>query len=297
MGIKFKIAGIGELLWDMLPGGKEIGGAPFNFAYHAHQLGCDSCIFSAVGDDDSGGELMEKVNSMGVKSQLIQLNSKPTSSVSVELDSGGNPKYIIHENVAWDNIAWEDDIGRFSRTLDAVCFGSLAQRSSISAKTIGTFLDAVRQECLKIFDINLRQNYYSREVLRDSLDRADVLKLNETELEVLSTLFRLRGSLDSKLRRLLTQHKLNCIAYTMGEQGSILLTEQDSSYIVAPQVKVVDTVGAGDSFTSVLTIGLLLKRPLSVIHSVATELAAFICTQKGATPELPAELSRRIYDD
>jgi len=297
MEVKFKIAGIGELLWDMLPGGKKIGGAPFNFAYHAHQLGSDSYIFSAVGKDDSGRELMEKVNSMGVKNSLIQVNSKPTSSVSVELDSDGNPKYVIHENVAWDNIVWVDDLGKFSGTFDAVCFGSLAQRSSISAISINTFLDAVRPGCLKVFDINLRQKYYSSKILHDSLNRVDVLKLNETELEVLSTLFRLRGSFDSKLRRLLAQHQLNCIAYTMGEQGSILLTGQDSSHIVAPKVNVVDTVGAGDSFTSVLTIGLLLKRPLSVIHSVATELAAYICTQKGATPEIPAELSGRIYDD
>lgn len=285
MDKKYKVAGIGELLWDVLPSGKQAGGAPFNFAYHACQSGCESYVFSAVGNDDLGQELLLKASQIGVNGKYIQENNYPTSTVTITLNSQGHPDYTIHENVAWDFMRWNADMNELAKDLDAVCFGSLAQRNPVSAQVIHSFLEALNPECLKVFDINLRQQYYNKETIVKSLQLADVLKLNDEELPVLSEYFDLNGEVDNQLKALIKKFSLNYIVYTMGSKGSIIISTDDYSFMKAPEVKVCDTVGAGDSFTATLVTGLLKKRPLEEIHKNATDVAAFVCTQKGAIPE------------
>ncbi len=283
---KFKVAGIGELLWDVLPSGKQLGGAPFNFAYHAGQLGCEPYVISAIGKDEAGAEILQKTDQLGIYSGYIQENSYSTSTVTVRLDKNGHPEYTIHEDVAWDYMIWHNDMNELSEKLDAVCFGSLAQRNPVSAKTIYSFLEAVKPSCLKVFDINLRQQYYNKENINKSLQLANVLKLNDEELPVLSGYFNLNGNVDDQLNLLIEKFNLEYIVYTMGSKGSIIITPGDYSVMEAPKVKVRDTVGAGDAFTATFTAGLLQKESLAEIHKKATEVAAVVCTQIGAITDL-----------
>lgn len=278
------VTGIGELLWDMLPQGKQIGGAPYNFSFHASQAGCKSYIISAVGNDNLGKEILSSVNQLNLNDKFIQINSHPTGNVAVKLNEKGHPDYKIAENVAWDYIEWDSALAGLAIEIDAVCFGSLAQRNSTSRNTILNFIEAVPKNCLKVFDINLRQNFYNPELLRESLENANILKLNEEELQVLATLFSLNGKTENQLLKLSENFGLEYIAYTMGSKGSLLLSMEESSFIKAPKVEVVDTVGAGDSFTAVLVTGILNEIPLTEIHNKATEVAAFVCKCAGATP-------------
>lgn len=280
------VSGIGELLWDMLPSGKQLGGAPCNFAYHARQAGCESVVISAVGHDDSGSELLAKVESLNLPTTYIQKNEFPTSTVSIVLNEHGHPDYTIHEQVAWDHISWTPELQRLAGKLDAVCFGSLAQRSAESAQTILSLLSATRQECLKIFDINLRQHYYSRETIMKSIGISDVLKLNDDELPVVASFCGLKGNVPDQLDQLRNQFNLTYVVYTMGGKGSIIAGPEGHSSVEAPKVMVADTVGAGDAFTAVFTAGILRGLPLIQVHQKATEIAALVCTKRGATPQL-----------
>jgi len=291
---KYKVAGIGELLWDLLPTGKELGGAPFNYTYHALKIGCESYIISAVGEDTLGNEITTLLNKSGMDCQFIQVNSYPTGTVSVILDNQGMPDYIIHENVAWDYIHWNDNLKSLASSLDALCFGSLAQRNKETAQTIQSFISALKIECLKVFDINLRQNYYDKEKVLWLLNHTDVLKFNNDELPVIASFVGLKGNIKTQLRQLIKEFKLSLLAYTMGAEGSILLNSEAYSTMKAPKINIVDTVGAGDSFTAILIAGILKNKPLPVIHTMATELSAFICTQKGATPVIPDNILNRI---
>jgi len=279
------VAGVGELLWDLLPDGKQLGGAPCNFAFHAKQAGCDSFVVSAIGNDDPGRELMKTVNHLGISGQYIQQNNFPTGTVSISLDQNGHPDYTIHEQVAWDHIKWNPQIRELAETLDAVCFGSLAQRNSVSEASVVSLVSSVRPGCLRIFDINLRQHFYSKESVFQSLILSDVLKLNDDELPVLTDFFNLNGDVERQLKQLLDQFSLKYVVYTMGGKGSIIAGEDEYSFIRAPEVKVADTVGAGDAFTAVFTAGILLGIPLVQVHTKATEIAAWVCTRKGAMPE------------
>ncbi len=280
------IAGIGELLWDMLPSGKQLGGAPCNFAYHARQAGCESFVISAVGNDDTGNELLANVEKLNLPTAFIQKNEYPTSTVSIKLDEHGHPDYTIHEQVAWDHISWTPDLQKLAGKLNAVCFGSLAQRSAESAQTIQSLISATRQDCLKIFDINLRQHYYSEEIIMKSIGISDVLKLNDDELPVVASISGLRGNVPDQLDQLRNQFNLTYIVYTMGGKGSIIAGPEGHSFVEAPKVMVADTVGAGDAFTAVFAAGILRGLPLSRVHQRATEVAALVCTKKGATPQL-----------
>ncbi|MGI6572037.1 MAG: carbohydrate kinase family protein [Fermentimonas sp.] len=282
----FKVVGIGELLWDVLPSGKQLGGAPFNFAYYSGQAGCESYVISAIGNDELGREILDGVSRVGVCGEYIQTNSYPTSTVTVRLDNNGLPEYIIHENVAWDYICSNEEMDKLSPKLDAICFGSLAQRNSFSAKTIYSFLESTKPSCLKVFDINLRQKYYNKETINKSLQLANVLKLNDEELIVLSGYFKLTGSIKDQLKILIEKFDLQHIMYTMGSKGSIIITPDDYSEMEAPKVKVSDTVGAGDAFTAIFIAGLLQNKPLAEIHKKATEVAAFVCTQIGAITDI-----------
>ncbi|WP_372932379.1 carbohydrate kinase family protein [Mariniphaga sediminis] len=284
----FKVAGIGELLWDLLPQGKQLGGAPFNFAFHAFQSGCQPYVVSAIGSDMPGEEIISRFDEFGLdKSYVQQITDCPTGTVTVSLGKNGIPSYIIHEGVAWDYIHWNTSLELLAKTLDAVCFGSLAQRNQISGDTIINFLKATKQDCLRVFDINLRQSFYTHEIIKRSLDLSSILKLNDDELPVLANLFGINGSVDEQLDILLKQFNLKLIALTKGEKGSILFTQNEKSVLEAPAVKVVDTVGAGDSFTAILIAGLLQNAELHKIHHTAIQAAAFVCTQNGATPKLP----------
>ncbi len=284
------IAGIGELLWDMLPSGKQLGGAPCNFAYHAMQAGCECFVISAIGDDDLGRELEANVNELGLSDRYIQKNLYPTSRVSITLNEQGHPDYTIHEQVAWDHIAWTKDIQELAGNLDAVCFGSLAQRDPESQHSIISLLSSVKPECLKIFDINLRQQYYTRETIMQSIRLCDVLKLNDDELPVVAGYAGLSGEIRDQLVQLISRMDLKFIVYTMGSKGSMIVSPHDFSFAEAPKVEVADTVGAGDACTAVFTAGILLNLPLSLVHQKATEIAALVCTRKGATPKLSVSI-------
>jgi fructokinase len=280
------LAGIGELLWDVLPSGKQLGGAPCNFAFHAMQAGCTSYVISAIGRDEPGAELKHVISDLGLCTRYVQENEFPTSTVTVKLDERGHPDYTIHENVAWDHIRWNQDLEKMAEELDAVCFGSLAQRNPESERSIKSFVKATKDDCLKVFDINLRQNYFSEEIITDSLNFSDILKLNEDELPVVSGYLGFKGTSENQLAHILSHFNLKYIVYTMGNMGSIIKSPEESSYAQVPKVQVADTVGAGDSFTAIFIAGILKGIPLKETHRLATEISAFVCTQKGATPKL-----------
>ncbi len=284
------IGGIGELLWDLLPSGKQLGGAPCNFAWHAMQAGCKCHVISAIGTDDLGSELADTLHELGISDRFIQRNQYPTSTVSIKLNEQGHPDYTIHEQVAWDHIGWDDEMSRTARTLDALCFGSLAQRSAESRASILKLVGATRPECLKVFDINLRQHYYTRETIMESLVLTDVLKLNDDELPVVAGFTGLSGGVPQQLDELIRLMNLRHIVYTMGSQGSMIVSRDAFSFIEAPSVSVADTVGAGDAFTAVFTSGILMNLPLTDIHRKATDIAAWVCTQKGATSKWPTTI-------
>jgi fructokinase len=287
------VAGIGELLWDVLPTGKQLGGAPCNFAFHAMQAGCECEVLSAIGTDDLGNELKGIVKELGLSNRYIQENEFPTSTVTVKLDDKGHPDFFIHENVAWDHIRWNSDMEKLAKEIDAVCFGSLAQRKPESENSISSFLSATKPGCLKVFDINLRQKYYSKELIINSLNLSDILKLNEDELPVLEGFFGFGGSTEEKLDKLISKFKLKYVVYTLGSRGSYIKGQEEFSFMEAPVVKVADTVGAGDAFTAVFIAGLLTGIPLREIHKTATEISAFVCTQKGATPFINKKIFKK----
>jgi fructokinase len=280
------VAGIGELLWDVLPSGKQLGGAPCNFAFHAMQAGCDCFAVSAIGKDELGIELKDNLHELGLSNQYVQENEFPTSTVTVKLDKNGSPDFTIHENVAWDYIRWNNGMEKLAKEVDAVCFGSLAQRNSESERSIKSFIQTTKPECLKVFDINLRQHNYSKDIILNSLALSDVLKLNEDELNVVAGYLGFNGNPELQLNQILSHLKLKYIVYTLGSKGSIIISSEETSYAHAPKVQVADTVGAGDSFTAIFITGILRGIPLKEVHKKATEISAYVCTQKGATPKI-----------
>lgn len=287
------IVGIGEVLWDLLPGGRQLGGAPANFTYHARALGAEARLISRVGHDDLGREALERLSRLGIPTECVEVDEElPTGTVGVTVSADGQPHYQIHEHVAWDAIRGEAAGRAAVSSADAVCFGSLAQRSENSRKAIQSLLAATPQAALRIFDINLRQQYYSREVIEESLALANVLKVNDAELPQLAKLFQLTGDVRAQIRQLAQQFRLRWVAYTRGGSGSLLFAETDGRWSDQPGVAatVMDTVGAGDAFTATMTLGLLAGWDLDDINEHANRVAAFVCTRAGATPELPASL-------
>lgn len=280
------VIGIGELLWDVLPEGKKLGGAPCNFAYHAQKLGAKAMVVSAVGHDESGRELLQELDGKNISAELIQLNDKPTGTVDVKLNANGVPEYTIHENVAWDYIAYDDLLRQKIVEADIVCFGSLAQRNAVSRESITKILDCSRDEKLIVFDINLRQNFYTTEIIHESMQLSNVLKLNENELPAVCDMLGITaGTEESQVLELIKKYNLKLVAYTKGSNGSLLMIPSEKSFLPTPQVKVKDTVGAGDSFTAAMVIGFAYGHSLKEIHKNAVEIAAFVCTQDGAMPD------------
>lgn len=290
------ITGMGEALWDMLPEGKKIGGAPANFAYHVSQFGFDSRVISAVGDDELGAEI--KANFAAKKLQTnIATVPYPTGTVQVTLDANKVPQYVIRENVAWDNISFTPELEEIAKNTRAVCFGSLAQRNIVSRETIGRFLDAMPEgpDIYKVFDINLRQSFYTTEILCDSMKRCNILKINDEELVTISRLFGYPGiDLEDKCWILLGKYNLKMLILTCGVNGSYVFVPGEISFVETPVVEVKDTVGAGDSFTGAFVAAILKGKSVREAHRLAVDVSAYVCTQNGAMPELPESLLSRI---
>ena len=281
---ELRMAGIGELLWDLLPDGKQLGGSPMNVVYHCQAAGIKSVVISAVGTDELGNEIIEQVKKGGNSTEYIQISRHlPTGTVSVQLNDG-IPDFTIHNDVAWDNIHWNDSLAALAKSVDAVAFGSLAQRDNVSRTSINNFLNHMRPDSIRVFDINLRQNYHSKEIVSQALQKASILKINDEELPVLADYLDLKGSVNNQVRKIMDRFKLDLVAYTRGGLGSILYSDDQISEMPAPKVKIKDTVGAGDTFTAVLISGLLQGKPLEEIQHEAGVMAAWVCTHQGGTP-------------
>lgn len=294
--MSFKIIAIGELLWDLLPTKKVLGGAPANFAYHTHAMGAESLIVSCIGNDALGRELRLRLAEMGLRTDGITTDPiAPTGVVSVALDARGVPNFTIHENVAWDFLAPSPAVLAEAGGADAVYYGSLGQRHSVARGVIRKFLQSAPPAALRVFDINLRQNFYTREIVVESLQAANVLKLNNDELPVVARLVGLTGSEASLLDQLAVGYGLRVVALTRGDQGSALWVNGEFiSRPVEPIAALTDTVGAGDSYTAALVMGLLAGHEPEQIIDQAHRVASFVCTQFGGTPALPEEL-RRLF--
>ncbi len=281
--MKKTIVGIGEILWDMLPSGKALGGAPANFAYHAGRLGEEGWAVSAVGDDALGREILDLVKSKGLRN-LIAVTDKPTGTVQVELDDRGVPAYNIMEDVAWDNIPFTPEMEELAKRADAVCFGSLVQRMN-SRPSVMRFIRAMRPDALKVFDINLRQHYYSCEVLEESLMLADILKINDEEIRIVAGLFGLSDDAVTACRELIGTFGLKLVILTLGPDGSEVITADRVIPQGVDDVEIVDTVGAGDSFTAAFTVAYLRGDSLAEAQRLASATASYVCSRKGAMPE------------
>ncbi len=285
------IVGIGEALWDVLPEGRKIGGAPANFSYHASQFGFKSKVVSAVGDDKLGAELLEKFYQNGLQYQIANV-PYATGTVGVELDANGVPIYEIKEGVAWDNIPFTDELKELAKNTNVVCFGSLAQRSVVSRDTIHKFVDSIPDgdDVYKIFDINLRQRFYTKEIVTKSIERCNILKINDEELVAISRMFGYPGiDLQDKCWILLAKFNLKMLILTCGINGSYVFTPGNFSFVATPKVDVADTVGAGDSFTATFVCSILQGESVRDAHLRAVRVSAYVCTQHGAMPIISDE--------
>lgn len=285
------VVAIGEMLWDLLPQGPVMGGAPANFAIHAHALGANARLVTSVGSDDLGRQLFTALQALEFPTELIAVHpSAPTGTVSVALGGNGQPAYTIHESVAWDFIEATPSALEAVTKAEVVCFGSLAQRNFASRKAIRALVKASPETALRICDINLRPPFISREIIADSLDVANVLKLNDAELPVLAEMFGFAGDESQLLRCLAERFGLRAVALTRGGNGSAILADGQLSTHPGVAAEVHDTIGAGDSFTAAFALGLVKRWPLDLINERANTVAAFVCSQLGATPELPAHI-------
>ncbi len=290
------IVGMGEALWDCLPEGRKIGGAPANFAYHVGQFGFKTMAVSAIGDDQLGKEIVEKFSQRNLNFHLETVGY-PTGTVQVEVDSAGIPRYEIMEDVAWDNIPYSERLEEIARNTRVVCFGSLAQRSQVSRDTINRFVDSMpmAEDTYKVFDINLRQHFYSKEIIASSLDKCNIFKINDEELDIVRNMFGYDGmSQDQVCKALLADYNLKMLILTCGTDGSYVFTPSEESFVQTPKVEVADTVGAGDSFTGAFVASILKGKTVKDAHRIAVEISAYVCTQNGAMPEFPQDLKKLI---
>lgn len=279
-----KIIGLGEILWDMLPTGKQLGGAPANFAYHVCRLGGNGWAVSAISDDELGREIKNTLSTKKLNTILEEVN-EPTGTVQVTLNAAGVPTYDITEGVAWDHIPFTESIGNLAKETSAVCFGTLAQRSPESRATIHKFIESMPAGSLKVFDINLRQKYYDEKIISDSLRLADILKINDEELEIVSRMLCLTGTSEERCRAISREFNLKFVILTMGGDGSKVILE-DSVHLSTPgKINIVDTVGAGDSFTAAFMLAYLRGESIENAHTLATEVSSYVCTKAGAMPE------------
>ena len=266
--------GLGEILFDVLPSGSQLGGAPANFAYHAGQHGLHSVAVSAVGKDVLGDTALRILDEKKLKYVMPEVDY-PTGTVQVQLDKEGVPTYDIKQNVAWDNIPFTDDIKEIAANAGAVCWGSLAQRSEVSRKSIYTFLD------------------HTPEVITESLKRCNVLKINDEELITIGRLFGYPGlDIENKCWLILGKYNLDMLVLTCGVNGSYVFAPGVKSFQETPKVEVADTVGAGDSFTGTFCASILKGKSIQEAHELAVKVSAYVCTQNGAMPQIPEEYTK-----
>ncbi len=288
------IVGLGEVLWDVFPDGPRFGGAPANFACSAAGLAGSVArcyMVSAVGRDELGRQALTKLGELGVKTDGVAQLERPTGTVTVQLDDAGHASYEFAADTAWDNLGWSNQLHDLAKQTTAVCFGTLGQRSEASAQVIRKFVRSTSDRCLKIFDVNLRTPFWTDDVIRESLPLCNALKCNDEELPVLARLFEVPGSDERVLSQLVEKFGLQFAALTRGAAGSLLVSGTlGTSDLDGVETAVVDTVGAGDSFTAALALGLLHDLPLKLTHAWATQVAAFVCSQAGATPSIPEDL-------
>ena len=287
------IVGIGDALWDCLPEGRKIGGAPANFAYYMMQFGYDSLAVSAVGNDDLGTEIKETFNRIGLK-HILEVSEYPTGTVTVELDANGIPSYDIKENVAYDHITYTPQLEEIAGKCNVACFGSMSQRNPVSRTTIRKFLESMpnTDDTYKVFDINLRQNFYDKEIISESLKLCNVFKINDEELLTVKKMFGYDEESDQEAcRRLIEEWDLKYLILTCGVNGSHIFTDKEHSFMNTPEVDVADTVGAGDSFISAFMASVLKGESIREAHKRAVDVSAYVCTQYGAMLELPSELT------
>jgi fructokinase len=293
------VVGLGELLWDMLPSGKQLGGAPANFAYITNLLGDTGIPASCVGHDSLGDEALQRLVQLGLSSAFVQRDAAhPTGTVKVEIDASGQPRFDISIPVAWDFLAWTSAWQQLASETDAVCFGSLAQRSPQSQKTIRRFLRATQTEAVRVFDVNLRQNFYTSQILEESMKLATIVKLNHEELPRIMRLFELEHySEEDSARQLLSLHDLKLVCVTRGSGGSLLISPDERCEHPGFRVKVADTVGAGDAFTAALIHGYLRGTPLAQMNETADRIGAWVASESGATPALqPGGLAQTLAE-
>lgn len=283
--MKNTIVGLGEILWDVFPERKVLGGAPANFAYHISQFGFQGHAVSAIGKDLLGKEILASLEKKQLN-YLIEQTDFPTGEVKVKLDNWGVPQYEICEGVAWDNIPFTPAMENLAKQTQVVCFGSLAQRHEVSRNTIHAFLDNMPKDSLKIFDINLRLNYYTKEIVENSLEKADILKINDEEVVKIAQLFDWNAPEKEVCKHLLEKYHLDILILTKGTEGSWVLTPKEESFLPTPKITIADTVGAGDSFTAAFIASHLHGRCLVASHQLAVEVSAYVCQQHGAMPRL-----------
>jgi fructokinase len=281
------IVGLGEILWDVFPTKRELGGAPANFVYLTSQFGFDGYVVSAVGQDKDGDDIVESLRIKELRHHTFR-SPYPTGTVQVELDGDGVPEYTITENVAWDNIPYTEQLSQLAEKTKAVCFGSLAQRSKTSRQTINRFLEKVPSDALRIFDINLRAKFYSKELIVLSLKHCNILKINSEELVIVAGLLNVELQEEVEFcKYLLAEFQLRIVILTRGVNGSYVITESETSFKPTPSIVVIDTVGAGDAFSAAFISAVIKNKSIRVAHKFAVEVAAFVCTQRGAMPLLP----------
>jgi len=296
------VVGLGELLWDLLPEGKQLGGAPANFSVMSARLGNRAVIASRLGEDELGREALARLAALPAEVGAIQPDAKhPTGSVSVTLTEG-QAEYVIHEPVAWDFLEFTPEWKKLAAEADAVCFGTLAQRQPVTRKTIHAFLAATRRECVRVFDVNLRKPFYTRGVMEDSLAKATILKLNDAEMPEVLRLLRLEGgetagtpsALLHGARALMEEFPVQLVCVTMGGQGSLLVGREGFDRHQGLPIHVADTIGAGDAFTAALTSYYLQGAPLATLNEAGNRWGSWVASQAGAMPELPEETRESI---
>ena len=285
-----RIIGLGEVLWDIFPDGDHFGGAPANMACTAAGLLGPSGsvrLVSALGDDQRGRDAITFLKQRHVNVSELQITDAPTGTVTVKLDDSGQPLFNISKNSAWDNIVWSECWHDLAANVDAIYFGSLAQRGTTSRKTIQGFIGAASANALKVFDMNLRPPFYEPNTLIQSLKLANVLKVNEEELRVITKIIPISGNSIDILKKLQDDYQISCIALTQGTEGAVLINHSETVNVPSVPTTVVDTVGAGDAFTAALIIGLLKNQSLTEIANFATNVSSYVCSQRGASPMLP----------
>lgn len=281
--MQHRVIAFGEIVWDMLPAGKQIGGAPLNFAFFSRTSDTRAYIISAIGTDRLGEETLSVLANAGVDLTYVQRNGLPTSQVLVELDEKGCPEYEIVEGVAWDAIECTSDAIEVVKEASVFCWGSLSQRSETSHNTLLQLLESLPEDCLRVFDINIRQHYYSKAIIEKSLLYSDVLKLNEDELPIVAEMLEIQGPLNEIIRSIIEKYALRYLIYTHGADFSeVYASDGEMSRILTPKVEVKDTVGAGDSFTAAFVTSMLQGESLAQSHAKAVEVSAQVCTKSGA---------------